>query len=245
VHIALLARLSPIQIVLSKDALRLFPEAYHLENAAHTTHYIRPLDAYRDLVSLFAFDGRFDFELVRRIAELASELKIHLYGRVASDDPAITDEFDKLRTRHPNLIYHGEYRPTDVDAILANFGIGFTPYVTGCQLTDFINPDKYYLFLKSGMEVISTDIPQARRMKDRIHIARSAHEVLALAAQIRADASFRKNKEGGNEFDWEQRADELIQLARSKASALARELPSSHVRANKSLGLSEGLKDRS
>jgi hypothetical protein len=237
VQIALLAHLSPIQIVLSKDALRLFPKAYHLDNAAHTTRYIRPLDAYRDLVSLFAIDERFDFELVRRVAELAPDLKIHLYGRVASNDPSIRGEFEKLRARYPNLTYHGEYRFADVDVILATFGIGFTPYVTSCQLTDFINPDKYYLFLKSGMEVISTDIPQARRLKDRIHIAHSADEILALASQIKTDASFRKNKEGGNEFDWAKRADELIRLVRSKASWLDRGLLSSHVRTTKSVGL--------
>jgi len=239
VQIALLAHLSSIQIVLSRDALRLFPKAYHLDNAAHTTRRVRPLDAYRHLVSLFAIDGRFDFELVRRVAELAPNLKIHLYGRVASNDRSISDEFEKVRAKYPNLVYHGEYRFADVDAILATFGIGFTPYVTNCQLTDFVNPDKYYLFLKSGMEVISTDIPQARRLKDRIHIARSADEVLALASQIRTDARFRKNKEDGNEFDWAKRADELIRLVRSKPSWLDRGLPSSHVRATKSAGLSE------
>ena len=216
VQIALLAHLSPIQIVLSKETLRLFPEAYHLDNDAHTTHFIRPFDAYRDLVSLFAIDERFDFELVRRLAQLAPELKIHLYGRIASNDPSIRDHFEKLRTSCRNLSYHGEYRSTEVDAILANFGIGFTPYVTNSQLTDFINPDKYYLFLKSAMEVISTDIPQARRLKDRVHIARSAHEVLALASRIKTDANFRKNQEGGNEFDWARRAEELIQLVRSR-----------------------------
>jgi hypothetical protein len=214
VQIALLAHLCPIQIVLSKDASRLFPKAYHLDNAAHTMHYVRPLEVYRDLVILFAVDRRFDFELVRRVAELAPDLKIHLYGRIVSNDRSIADEFEELRAKNPNLIYHGEYRFADVDAIVANFGIGFTPYVTNSQLTDFINPDKYYLFLKSGMEVISTDIPQARWLKDRIHIARSADDVLELANRIKADASFRRNKTDGNEFDWASRADELIRLVR-------------------------------
>ena len=146
----------------------------------------------------------------------------------------------KVRAKYPNLVYHGEYRFADVDAILATFGIGFTPYVTNCQPADFVNPDKYYLFLKSGMEVISTDIPQARRLKAIVFILLvRLTKFLALASQIRTDASFRKNKEDGNELDWAKRADELIRLVRSKASWLDRGLPSSHVRATKSAGLSE------
>jgi len=212
VDIALLARLCRIKIVLSCETLRLFPNAFHLENAADTTRISRPPESFTNLVILFEIGRRFDFRLVQQVAALAPDLNIYLYGRVASEDPTIRRELNELCAKCPNVIYRGEYRPGDVETILAAFGIAFAPYLTDNTLTEFINPDKYYLFLNSGMELISTDIPQARRMKEHIHIARSASEIVALVARIKFDSTFRKNIDFGRGFDWATRADDLVQL---------------------------------
>ncbi len=215
-EISLLSWLSPINIVLSRETLRLFPHAHHLENAAHTRRITRTKDAFSDLVCLFMIDHRFDFTLVADLAALAPDLKIFLYGRVGTDDQTIKRRLEELCASYPNVIYRGEYRFDDVDTILAPFGIGFTPYVMDNLLTDYINPDKYYLYLNSGMEVISTDIPQARRMADYIHIARSAAEIIELAARIKCDSTYRKNKSVNQDFSWNQRADELIEIIQSQ-----------------------------
>ena len=87
-------------------------------------------------------------------------------------------------------------------------------------LTEFINPDKYYLYLNSGMEVISTDIPQARRMADFIHIARSAGEIVELVARIQSEPAYRKNK-FLHDFSWERRADDLIKIIQSHERTIA------------------------
>jgi hypothetical protein len=115
------------------------------------------------------------------------------------------------------VIYRGEYGFDDVDTILAPFGIGFTPYVIDNLLTEYINPDRYYLYLNSGMEVISTNIPQACRMADYVHIAGSAAEIIELAERTKRDPTYRKNKSGGQDFSWNQRADELFEIIRSQA----------------------------
>ena len=159
---------------------------------------------------LFEIGRRFDFRLVQQVAALAPDLNIYLYGRVASEDPTIRRELNELCAKCPNVIYRGEYRPGEIN--LAAFGIAFAPYLTDNTLTEFINPDKYYLFLNSGMELISTDIPQARRMKEHIHIARSASEIVGLVARIEFDSTFRKNIDFGRGFDWATRADDLVQL---------------------------------
>lgn len=213
--ISLLAWLSPIKIVLSRETLRLFPSAYHLENAAHTRRVSRVESNFSDLVMLFSIDNRFDFRLVGEVAALAPQLKIYLYGRVTTKDRTLKLRLEQLCASYPNVIYRGEYRFNDVDAILAPFGIGFMPYATNNLLTEFINPDKYYLFLNSGMEVISTDIPQARRMGDWIHIAHSAGEIIELAARMQSDSTYRKNKNFSQDFSWEQRADDLIEIIQS------------------------------
>ena len=145
---------------------------------------------------------------------------MYLYGRVDTEDRETKLRFEELCTSSPNVIYRGEYRFEDVDAILASFGVGFTPYTTSSVLTEFINPDKYYLYLNSGMEVISTDIPQARRMADFIHIARSAGEIVELVARIQSEPAYRKNK-FLHDFSWERRADDLIKIIQSHERTIA------------------------
>ena len=223
-EISLLARFSSIKIVLSRETLRLFPDAYHLENAAHVGHANRTKTSFNELVCLFMIDPRFDFTLVNGVTALAPELKVYLYGRVGTNDRAIKRQLEDLCASSPNLIYRGEYQFEDVDKILASFGIGFTPYTTNSSLIDFINPDKYFLYLNSGMEVISTEIPQARRMANFIHVARSASEVVEIAARIRTDPAYRKNKVLHN-FTWETRATELITIIQSHERALGRQRP--------------------
>ena len=212
--INLLARLCPIKIVLSRELLRIMPGAYHLDNAVDIQRPDRVDRNLSDLVALFSIDGRFDFELVKDVATSAPLRKIYLYGRVANGNQTIKLRLEEL-CAYPNVIYRGEYAPDDVDAILTPFGIGFAPYVTNNFMTEFINPDKYYLYLQSGMEVISTDIPQARFMHDRIHVARSAGEIVEMVTRIESDTNYRKNKDATQNPNWDQRADELIEITRS------------------------------
>jgi hypothetical protein len=204
--ISLLSRLSPIQLVLSRETQRLFPKSIHLDNAAHTARIKRTKANYRDLVLLSSVDKRFDADFVRRVAKLAPDRTLFMYGRVVSQDT-----FRELCRECENIVYRGEFRYDDIDSILAPFGVALAPYPVRHELTEFINPDKYYYFLNSGMEVISTNIPQARRMRDRIHIAGSPEDVLAIMDRLDSDPGFRKNA-AGPVFTWQQRATELLEI---------------------------------
>jgi hypothetical protein len=203
--IELLSRLSPVQLTLSGETLRLFPRAVHLDNAAHTGRIERKNPNDRDLVLLSSIDERFDAEFVRRLAALAPDCRLFLYGRAAS-----AARLAALCRDRPNIVYRGEFRYDDIDAILAPFAAALAPYAIN-KLTEFINPDKYYFFLNSGMEVISTDIAQARRMRDRIHIAHAPADVPAIMQRLRADPASRKNA-GGPVIGWDQRAGELVDI---------------------------------
>jgi hypothetical protein len=201
--IRLLGGLSPVQLALSAETLRLFPRAIHLDNAAHVGRIARKQANYRDLLLLSSIDARLDVAFTRRVAALAADRQLILYGRVES--PA---EFDRLCREQRNIIYRGEFRYADIATILRPFAIALAPYATNA-LTAFINPDKFYYFLNSGMEVISTDIPQARRMRDRIHIARSPQDVVAIVDRLQRDPAFRKNT-AGPVLGWDQRAGDLL-----------------------------------
>lgn len=213
--LSLLAHFSQIKLVLSREVLSLFPSAYHFDNAAHTKRISRAESDFGNLVILFSIDNRFDFELVNELAVLAPQLKIYLYGRLATKTPKLERQLVDLCAKNPNVLFRGEYRFDEIDAILAPFIVGFMPYATNSSLTKFINPDKYYLFLNSGMEVVSTDIPQARYLADHIHIVHSAREIASLLTRLQHDATYRKNVNFSQDFTWEQRAEDLVGIVRS------------------------------
>jgi hypothetical protein len=200
-----LCRLSPIQLTLSGETLRLFPRAVHLDNAAHTGRIARNNPNERDLVLLSSIDERLDIDFVRHLAALAPERRLFIYGRAAS-----AQRLETLLRDRPNIMYRGEFDYDDISAILAPFAVALAPYAIN-KLTEYINPDKYYFFLNSGMEVISTGIPQARRMRDRIHIAQSPADVPPIMERLRADPAFRKNA-AGPVIGWDQRASELADI---------------------------------
>lgn len=203
--IRLLSALSPVLFTLSGETLRLFPRAIHLDNAAHIGRIARRNANGRDLLLLSSIDRRFDIDFVRRVAALAPDRKLVLYGR--DERPG---GLDRLCSDRPNIVYRGSFRYDDIETILQPFAIALAPYALN-RLTEFINPDKYYYFLNSGMEVISTDIPQARRMGDRIHIAKSPEDALAIADRLQCEPTIRKNC-AGPVLGWDQRADELLDV---------------------------------
>jgi hypothetical protein len=213
--IPLLSRLSPVQLVLARETLRLFPKAVHLDNAAHTGRIERRNPNYRDMVLLSSIDERLDIAFVRRLAALAPDRNLYLYGRASSPQ-----KLDTLCSERPNIVYRGEFTYDDIGEILRPFGVALAPYAVN-KLTEYINPDKYYYFLNSGMEVISTDIPQARRMRDRIHVARSPADVPAIIDRLRDDAAFRKNT-AGPVLSWDQRATDLLDIISRARSLQAR-----------------------
>jgi hypothetical protein len=216
----LLSRLSDIQLTLSVELLKLFPRAHAYGNAGHTTWSDRANVNWDDLVILSSIDWRFDFDLVECVAALLrpSE-RIHLHGRLArGDNTELEVSLIELLGRRPNIVYHGEFSMADVDHILKPFAIGLTPYSTGTALTRYINPDKYYLYLNAGMEVISTPIPQAMRMIDRIHVAETANCVVSIMRNLQTSRSFRKNAAPTEETTWAFKAAELIDLIQEKSS---------------------------
>lgn len=209
-----LDRFSDVAIVLSAETLRLYPKAYHLDNAWDIPRREGDRSANRDVVVLSTIDERFDFDFVSEMARLAPERRIAIHGYVLHDDLEIAKRIAELCARNANVSFKGRYRFDDVPEIVRPFSIGLTPYAADTPMTEFINPDKYYLFLQAGLEVISTDIPQARRMKDRIHVAATPADAVEIVRRIEAEPAFRKNAGPASDLTWAKRARDFIEILR-------------------------------
>ena len=220
VSIKLLTYCSRILLVSSRESLRLFPSARHLDHAADVPWVNRGDRNFRDLVVLSSIDERFDFEFVREIARSSPSHRIIIHGYVCNcvNSEIIESRLVELCAQQANIIFNGKYELDEIPAILNPYAIGLAPYAVGSRLTEFINPEKYYSFLQSGLEVISTDIPQARRMGEWIHVVNSPAELIDVAMRIEQDRTFRKNTGLGPDYSWSRRARDLVDIVNAAES---------------------------
>ena len=211
ISMKLLTYCSRILLVSSRETLRYFPSAKPLDYGADIPRVNREDRNFRDFVVLASIDERFDFEFVREIALLSPAHRIFIHGWVYQDNAIIGRRLAELCAQQTNIVYRGAYGFEDIPAILDPYAIGLAPYAV-CRRTEFINPLKYYTFLQGGLEVISTDIPQARRMREWIHVVNSPAEVIEVARRIEQDRTFRKNTGLGPDCSWSRRARDLIDI---------------------------------
>jgi hypothetical protein len=225
--ISLLQACSDVTVHAAPTLAELFPRSRHLGNASHILPL--PLDtAEPDAVLVIAsFDARFDFDFLSDVAALSPNLAFHLYGWTRRDDPDTQRQLGSLPARHANVHYHGPYTIPDLPGILARYRVSVAPYRAGSLLTRYIDPLRFYHCLNAGLEVVSTDIPQARYMRDHIHVASDAAGCARILEDIRAGRLARQP--GYQPVTWTQRAlrltDILFSLPKARALLARRQRP--------------------
>ncbi len=92
-------------------------------------------------------------------------------------------------------------------------------------MTRYIDPLRFYHCLNAGVEVVSTDIPQARQMGRWIHVVRDPNECGETLDAIQAGKL--SKQPGYTPITWEQRADRLLYILRGlpRAKRLAARRP--------------------
>jgi hypothetical protein len=211
--ISLLRRLSHITVHAAPTLQELFPDSRHLGNASN----IRPLGdstaRSRDVLIIASFDERFDFGFLSELARMCPDISFHLHGWTRSDDTATQMQISQTEVRHANVYYHGPYSMDDLPAILRLYKVSVAPYRTNTVLTRYIDPLRFYHCLNAGLEVISTDIPQARYMQEWLHVVPDAGSCAkTLAAVLSGNAA---RQPAYRPITWEQRADRLTEIIRT------------------------------
>lgn len=218
--IALLQACSDVVVHAAPTLAELFPRSRHLGNASHILPLSHQAAADDTVLVIASFDARFDFGFLSQLAALCPHLAFHLYGWTRQDDQETKRQLLDLPPRHANVHYHGAYSTADLPAILSRYKVTVAPYRTDSILSRYIDPLRFYHCLNAGLEVISTDIPQARHMHDHIHVVEDPAACARALQRIRAGQT--ALQPGYVPVTWQQRARRLTEIlfALPKARAL-------------------------
>ena len=159
------------QLFTTKRALR--PDVILMRHGVDFNHFARawrePPPRPPDLASihgpLFGFFGLIhhwiDRALIAEVARLRPDYSFMLIGEAKVD----VSELEKL----PNVLLTGRRAYENLPAYCAAFDAALLPFVRS-SMTRNINPIKMYEYLASGLPVVSTDLPEARRYTGPITI---------------------------------------------------------------------------
>jgi hypothetical protein len=191
----------------------LFPDSRHLGNASHLVSLERRQDIRRQVLVLFSLDERFDFDLMRSVAQRCPDVVFDIDGQVSQNDPVIRHRLEKLIACCPNVRYHGAYTTEQLPNILLQYRVLFAPYRTDHLSTRYIDPLRFYHGLNTAMEVITTAIPQALAMQEHLWLIADADEFVTALKAITEQGESKRT--GYVPVTWSQRAQELVKLIKS------------------------------
>lgn len=190
-----------------------FPRSHHLGNASHLERIERNGADFSKVLIIASIDQRFDFPFLEDVLTRCPAYEFHIHGQIAAKDPAVWAEIKAFCRRHDNVFYHGPYVGGDLEQILGCYSVTLAPYVMNSVFTHYLDPLRYYHCLNSGMEVITTDIPQARALGEALHIVGSPAEAANRLIQLAASPSARLN--AGDRYrrrSWDERVDRLLDI---------------------------------
>jgi hypothetical protein len=220
--IAVLRASADVIVHAAPTLVELFPRSHRLGNASHLMPISHDVGLQNVLV-LASFDERFDVDFLSQVAALCPATEFHLHGWTRRDDPITPKLISDLVTQRPNVHYHGPYTLDDLPRILSAYRVSIAPYRTNSILTRYIDPLRFYHCLNAGLEVLSTDVPQARFMQDAIHVVQDPADCARTLSAIQQGRLAKQPSY--SPVTWTQRMNRLIAilkaLPRTKSLAAA------------------------
>lgn len=102
-----------------------------------------------------------DFNLIKKTAEHFNDGSVVLIGKIAVD----AEKKIKILDNIPNVHFLGRKPYTELPAYCKGFDVALNPFEIS-ELTLAANPLKVREYLAAGLQVVSTDIPEVRILKD-------------------------------------------------------------------------------
>jgi len=211
--VSTLCRLAHVTVHAAPTLQELFPASHHLGNASSIGPPAVREPADEDVLIIASFDERFDFGFVADLARFCPGTRFHLHGWVRPGDGTTAREIEAVTAQHDNIVYHGPYTMAELPEILSHYRVSVAPYRSNSPITRYIDPLRFYHCLNAGLEVVSTDIPQARFMAEAVHVVSDAASCAQTLEAIRAGRLAKQPNY--HPITWQQRANRLVEIIRT------------------------------
>ncbi|MDB5701995.1 MAG: tuaH 2 [Sphingomonadales bacterium] len=176
VKLALMVSQSDVIVHAAPTLQELFPHSHHLGNGSSLPALPKTREDRSQVLVIASLDDRFDFELMQSAALADPARHFSIHGHIVKGGDAGA-ALDRLLSITSNISYHGPYADPDLPALFARYLVSFAPYRVDHQLTRYIDPLRFYHCLATDTGLVTTAIPQALVMTDRLKIIHDAQEV--------------------------------------------------------------------
>lgn len=119
---------------------------------------------------------RIDYDLLIHVVDKLPSVKFYFIGEIYLNkyykertDVNRLKKWNKILT-YPNAYYLGSYTDEKLKSELSKFKIGIIPYYTSNVFDYYSNPIKLYEYLRYGMYVISTPLPNVLSIKNNLPV---------------------------------------------------------------------------
>lgn len=151
----------------------------------------------------------FDFELLQKILKKYPKSSIVLVGWVFGKQKKILKQL-----KFKNLYVLGIKKYQELPKYIKAFDVCIIPFLVN-NLTQSVNPNKFYEYLASGKPIVTSSIPELEKFKNVAHIAKNHEEFLQLIETASKEKYNIENAlQVAKENDWSDKADKMVGLIR-------------------------------
>jgi hypothetical protein len=148
-----------------------------------------------------------DFDIIRAISRKYPDLSVVLVG---PEFPSAKSEIDSLK-QHPNIFILGGKPYKILPNYLKAFDVCIIPFKIN-ELTLSSNPIKFYEYISSGKNVISTNLPELIKYQGVVQIASNKTDFLrSLKNSIETNPDYDEIKKILDDCNWDKKAESMVQ----------------------------------
>jgi glycosyltransferase involved in cell wall biosynthesis len=158
-------------------------------------------------VYLGTIDTRFDFETIADAVKNCRQFYILLIGPIT--DATLIPKIDKLK-QEQNFRWLGPKKQEEAIAYLQHSNVGIIPFYLN-DLTEAVNPIKYYEYLACGLPVVAPPLRELEHMKGPLHFYSDQHSFLNALKEAENEHLEKQElyKSFAAENSWQKRFEEV------------------------------------